>query len=164
MIQRIQSLLFLFASLCNLGTLFFPFWQFQNTEKIELVSGIQLETTSTQSSAIVASTINFLEQPLHTGIFGLTVLCSLIILVIIFLYQNRKRQMNLGYVSIVLLLIQIGLMAYFTYKGPYSISSEDQGMVQLGFAFPVVALVLTWIGIRSVKKDEDLIRSVDRIR
>jgi len=164
MIQRIQSLLFLFAALSNLGVLFFPFWQYQNAEKTEWVSGIQLETLSTQNPTHVDGTTNFLEQPIHTGIFGLTVLSSLIIFIIIFLYQNRKRQIKIGYVSVVMLLSQIGLMAYFTYEGPYSIRSEDQGMVQLGFAFPVVAIILIWMGIRKVKKDEDLIRSVDRIR
>ncbi len=164
MIQRIQSLLFLFATLSNLGVLFFPFWQYQNEEKIELISGIKIEAASSTATDTASVITNFTESPFHMGIFGVIVASSLLVFIIIFLFQNRKQQMNMGYIAIVLLLLEIGLMSYFTYMGPYEISSQLPGMVHVGFAFPVIAVILVWMGIRKVKKDDDLIKSVDRIR
>jgi len=42
--------------------------------------------------------------------------------------------------------------------------NESEIIYELGSFLPIIAAVFTFLASRSIKKDEDLIRSADRIR
>ncbi|MGM0622131.1 MAG: DUF4293 domain-containing protein [Bacteroidota bacterium] len=78
----------------------------------------------------------------------------------IFLYKKRIRQLRLVVFTIILLLGLFGLFFYFTYAA----FSNAQVAYKVPMAFPLVAIILDYLAIRAIGKDEALIRSLNRIR
>ncbi|MDB4583589.1 DUF4293 domain-containing protein [Draconibacterium sp.] len=85
---------------------------------------------------------------------------ALLHLVIIFLYKKRIRQIRMLAFTIVLLLGLFGLFFYFTYAGFDGATVAFKAPI----AFPIVAIILDYLAIRAIGKDEALVRSMDRIR
>lgn len=80
--------------------------------------------------------------------------------VIIFLYKKRLLQIRLLAFSIILLLGLFGLFFYFTYASFEGVKVA----FKIPVVFPVVAIILDYLAIRAIGKDEALIRSLNRIR
>ena len=161
MIQRIQSLFFLFAAILTLGLLFIPFWSFTDGSSTQNLQALSIEVSGTTSTPTL---IPFSEHILHTVFFGLSLLIPILLLVTIFLFGNRPRQVRIAYLALFLTLIEIVVMIFFSRQGPFEDLAAGEGVVQLGLALPMVSLVLIWLGIKRVQADEELVRSVDRIR
>ncbi len=87
-------------------------------------------------------------------------LITLMHLVVIFLYKKRILQIRILVFTIILLLGLFGLIFYFTYSG----FEGAKVAFKVPVAFPMVAIILDWLAIRSIGKDEALIRSLNRIR
>jgi hypothetical protein len=85
---------------------------------------------------------------------------ALLHFVIIGMYKKRIRQIRMTVFTIVLLIGLFGMFFYFTY------ASFDGVKVafKVPVAFPVVAIILDYLAIRAIGKDEALVRSLDRIR
>ncbi|HMO31873.1 MAG TPA: DUF4293 domain-containing protein [Lacibacter sp.] len=136
MIQRIQTLWLLLAAAASTATLRFPFYSGSNAS-----GGYAPPLTSSSG---------FLTLILAIAV-------AVLALVTIFLYKNRKRQIQLVLGAV---LLQVAILALLFSR----ISDFTQGTLSLTavFAFLVpVFLVLAWWGIR---KDEALVRSMDRLR
>lgn len=68
--------------------------------------------------------------------------------------------MRLVAFTIILLLGLFGLFFYFTYA-----AFEDARVAfKIPVAFPLIAVILDYLAIRAIGKDEALVRSLDRIR
>lgn len=78
----------------------------------------------------------------------------------IFLFKKRILQIRILVFSIILLLGLFGMFFYFTYSG----FDGAKVAFKIPVAFPLVALILDWLAIRAIGKDEALIRSLNRIR
>lgn len=91
------------------------------------------------------------------GFIGLIVLLHL---AVIFLYKKRILQIRLLVFTILTLLGLFGLFFYFTYAG----FENAKVAFKVPVAFPLVAAILDYLAIRSIGKDEALIRSLNRIR
>lgn len=87
-------------------------------------------------------------------------LVALLHMAIIFMYKKRIRQIRMLVFTIVLLLGMFGMFFYFTYAG----FSGAKVAFKVPVAFPIVAIILDYLAIRGIGKDEALIRSIDRIR
>ena len=99
--------------------------------------------------------------------FPLIILASIILLVAgisIFLYKNRQVQMKLGKLNILLLSVLLALMFYYSDSIGNTIGADVKTNYQPAVIFPVVALILVFLANRAIKKDEDLVRSADRLR
>lgn len=79
---------------------------------------------------------------------------------IIFLYKKRIRQIRITVFTIILLLGLFGMFFYFTYIG----FDDAKVVFKVPVAFPIVAVILDWLAIRAIGKDEALVRSLNRIR
>jgi len=152
MIQRIQTL-YLFLSLVFLGLMFaFPFTIFIDRETTEYVfnfSGV----LRLEDGQLVLRTVP--PDILLTTI-------SVINFVTIFLFKNRILQMRLTVLNMLLmagLLILTGYYVFFTRN-----QLDAQVYYKITLLFPLISLLLTWLAFRNIRKDELLIRSVDRIR
>jgi hypothetical protein len=88
---------------------------------------------------------------------GIIVLLHLIAL---FLYKKRIRQIRTVVFTIILLLGLFGLFFYFTYAG----FSGAKVSFKIPVAFPLIAIILDYLAIRAIGRDEALVRSLDRIR
>lgn len=85
------------------------------------------------------------------------VITGTIAFVTIFLYKKRKLQMKLCVLDIILCLLWYGW-----YIG--MIFTVDGIKISFGACLPLIAMILIFLARRGVKADEDLIKSMDRIR
>jgi hypothetical protein len=81
-------------------------------------------------------------------------------LAIIFLYKKRLLQVKMLILSIILLL---GLYSTFFWFGYMGFKGASVGF-KLTMAIPAVAIILDYLAIKAIAKDEALVRSLDRIR
>lgn len=83
-------------------------------------------------------------------------------LIIIFLFKNRKLQLKLTALLVGLILLLIIILAV------YSISVINKFDVTIlpgiYMLYPVLMFVFSYLAYRSIKKDEELVRSYDRLR
>lgn len=96
-----------------------------------------------------------------SGLFALLAAGVITSVINIFSYSNRKKQSRDCLVTIILLLLWIGLYAFEMY-----IFDTDKTGFEIRFAacLPLVAIIFQWLARMAIKKDEKLIRSIDRIR
>lgn len=147
MIQRIQTVYLLIATFL-VGLLFLlPFAEIAKDGAIYMFNfmGVALDGTLKENGASISILIGIILA-LHG--------------VAIFSFKNRVRQIRLIVFSIILLLGLIGMFFFFTY---YSFK-DAQVSFKISVVFPVVAIILDYLAIRAIGKDEALIRSIDRIR
>ena len=165
MIQRIQSLWLLLASLAVFLLFFFP------------VATFSPDPESANAQAVVfsfcACGLNY-AQPFAETLAGLyapllkyTVIAVLLVCIVtpfiaIFMYGNRPRQMQLSRLTILLdaaLMVSFFFLSDFFAKETFSIATY-----YVGVYVPIAAIIFLLLSIRFIKKDDKLVRSADRIR
>lgn len=144
MIQRIQTI-YLFLASAIAGSLLFVFnlWETAANGKIFAFDLFQ-------NTAI-----------LHKMIPVLFIASSVISFIAIFLFKNRKLQFVIGRIVILINLILLGMLIYLslTLSGETTVSEKDIGMF-----IPILVILLSVLANKAIKKDEDLVKSVDRLR
>lgn len=143
MIQRIQTIYLLLASLVSGGLIFvFNLW---NTikEKIFVVDLFSKDI-------VVLKAIPFMF-----------ITSSLLSIGAIFLFKDRKLQFVLGRVIILINLILLGLLIYLSLNLSGETMVSEKG---IGMFLPVLAILLIVFANKAIKKDENLVKSVDRLR
>jgi hypothetical protein len=153
MIQRIQTLLLLITALLTGVLCLVPFATFLREGEIfrQTVWGID---PSAGSPGMVVKTL-----PMAV----LTILAALLPLVTIFLYKKRELQMRLCVVEIILLLgLAVYMGMYLFRSGAGEIS--DRIAFSVVDLFPLIGIVLTFVALKRIMRDEILVRSLDRIR
>jgi hypothetical protein len=149
MIQRIQSLFLLLAAIAG-GTMgSFNLW------KARLTRG------NVASEDYFNATSSYL-------IFIVLMVSTILALVTIFLYKNRKLQFRLTVLNI-FLAIAVLCLIYFKVQGKANaLVSEGATIVSATFLLPaflpVVMIVCLFLAARGIYKDEKLIKSLDRLR
>lgn len=150
MIQRIQTIFLFLVVVLLIVFNFLPYWQ-SNTEEIKLLSyGYQF----TEGKNII------LEFGLYTAVAILSGLGALISLVEIFMYKNRVLQLMMSVINSFIILMTAGLMAYLIFE----IQKSHPGKLEPGFFTLAMAMFMNVLARRFIQKDENLVRSVDRIR
>ena len=79
----------------------------------------------------------------------------------IFNYKKRKQQFVINRLNILLNLILLGFFAYRSLKLSGETMVSEKG---IGMLIPVFSIVFLVFANRAIKKDEDLVKSVDRLR
>ncbi len=139
MIQRIQTLWLTLTALIALATLRFPFY-----------TGNKTDANLTKTFVELTAVNNFF-------ILILTVAVAVISLVVIFLYKDRKMQMRLTLLSLVISLL--GLYLYFN-----EINKFTEGKLALTSVLSFFIPIFLILAIRGIYKDDKLIKSADRLR
>ncbi|WP_103070969.1 DUF4293 domain-containing protein [Aquimarina sediminis] len=96
-------------------------------------------------------------KPFLLGLFMGSAVLSVIS---IFLFKNRKLQFVLGRINILLNFILLGVFVYWSLTLP----GGSDPMKGIGKFIPVISIVLLVMANKAIKKDEDLVKSVDRLR
>lgn len=102
----------------------------------------------------------FMQDQLYTILLGLS---TMLTIVSIISYKKRQNQFVMGRLNIILNLILLGLFVYRS----LNLSGETVNAVSekgIGMFLPIVAIVLLVLANKAIKKDEDLVKSVDRLR
>jgi hypothetical protein len=94
-------------------------------------------------------------------LLGMFLGSAVLSLISIFLFKNRKLQFVLGRINILLNFILLGVFVYWslTVSGETSVSEKGIGMI-----IPVISIVLLVMANKAIRKDENLVKSVDRLR
>ncbi len=100
----------------------------------------------------------FMQDQIYTVLFGLG---SALIVWSILTYKKRQQQFVVNRVVIILNLILLGLFVYrfLNVSGEAEVSEKGIGMF-----LPIVSIVMLVLANKAIKKDEDLVKSVDRLR
>lgn len=85
------------------------------------------------------------------------------------LYKNRGLQMKVARLAMFAGILLTGIILYYCFVTvPQTKLNIPDGQLKfipsLGMFLPVVAALFAYLGYRGVKKDDDLVKSVDRIR
>lgn len=144
MIQRIQSIYLLLAAIFSGGLVFvFSLWTRLSGDK---VFAFQLlgETSNMQK-----------------GIPVLFMASSIVAFVSIFMFHKRQLQFVLGRIVILIHLFLLGMLIYLslTLSGEAFVSEKGIGMF-----LPILVILLCVLANKAIKRDEDLVKSVDRLR
>ncbi|MFT5736003.1 MAG: succinate-acetate transporter protein [Maribacter sp.] len=80
---------------------------------------------------------------------------------VVFLFKNRKNQFVVNRLNMILNLFLLGFFVYrsLNLSGGTLVSEKGIGML-----IPVFSVVFLALANRAIKKDEDLVKSVDRLR
>ena len=94
-------------------------------------------------------------------VFSLFMLSGVLALISIFMFKNRKSQFILGRLNIILNFFLLGFFVYqsLNLSGETAVSEKGIGMF-----LPIVSIVFLALANKAIKKDEDLVKSVDRLR
>ena len=137
MIQRIQTL-YLVLSFTITGVLpfVFPLW-----------------------STVDGKEYLFMQNQLYVILFGLSTTLSLLSIIS---FKKRQHQFVIGRLNIILNLILLGLFVYHS----LNLSGETPAVSEkgIGMFLPILAIVLLGFANKAINKDEDLVKSVDRLR
>ena len=136
MLQRIQTVyLFICFIIAGVLPLFVSLWS--NVAKKEVI---------------------FTDVIMYLILFGLS---ALLALVSIFSYKKRQNQFVINRLNMILNFIIIGLLVYhsLTLSGEAQVSEKGIGML-----LPIFSIVFLALANKAIKRDEDLVKSVDRIR
>lgn len=145
MIQRIQSVWLLLAALCSAGLFYLSYYK-----AVFIANGVER--------------LEYLRATSHIPSLLILIVAVLLPLVAIFSFKNRKKQVNMTMLGMV---ATIGFMALMVMRVS-NINNSDplpsDGSYQIGFVLPVLAIVFLFLAIRGIKKDEKLVKSLDRLR
>ncbi len=137
MLQRIQTI-YLFLTIFAMGILpfFIPLWK-MNDGKEYL----------------------FMQNQVYVVLMGLSTTLSVLSIIS---YKKRQNQFVFGRLNIILNLILLGLFVYSSLNlSGETVAVSEKG---IGMFLPIVAIVLLVLANKAIKKDEDLVKSVDRLR
>ncbi|MGC1205169.1 MAG: DUF4293 domain-containing protein [Flavobacteriaceae bacterium] len=136
MLQRIQTIYLLIAAGVSAG-LIYVFELYITTEEIKI----------------------FADDNIY--VFAAFLASALLSIISIFKYKNRKSQFMLGRLNIILNFFLLGFFVYqsLNISGETAVSEKGIGMF-----LPIVSIVFLALANKAIKKDEDLVKSVDRLR
>jgi|TARA_B110000305_G_scaffold242074_1_gene319598 hypothetical protein len=144
MIQRIQSVYLLVALLISSGVVYIlNLWI--NIDGVEVFA---FDLIKNKGVSLKGIPILFLVS-------------SILSLVTIFKFKNRQTQFVLGRLNILINLIILGLLVVHLQSLSGETSVSEKG---IGSILPLITIILLVMANRAIKKDEDLVKSVDRLR
>ncbi len=145
MIQRIQSVFLLIAAVAFALLFQFPF----------VVSDVADEGFLADKDFDVFD---------HIALMILAGVAASLTLISIFLFKKRKIQIRVTYLSILVgisVLITAGVMFYEQALVLFEKAAIHQ---RLGLYLPLIGLIMGFFAIRFIRKDDKIVKSMDRLR
>jgi len=146
MIQRIQSLLLLLGAGSALGLHQLPFGS--------------VSPVIRQSNLFSDGVFNLQDNIALLVVFTLA---GLLAFVAIFLFKNRNLQKVLSRVSIIANIIGIILVIVFFMQDGANMGTAEP-KEEMGLGLPILSIIFTLFAIRFINKDDNLVKSMDRLR
>ncbi|WKN33451.1 DUF4293 domain-containing protein [Porifericola rhodea] len=162
MLQRVQSIFLLGVGICMGLMLIFDIWQETDLEegKQAVLNAYYLTVTAATDGENTQTTTE--QGTWVIAIFA--VLATITAFYEIFRYDNRLTQIKLGALNSLFMGAALGLSVWYSFEGEKIIDQTARGSYDIGFIFPCVALLLNVMANRFIRRDEKLVRSVDRLR
>lgn len=103
--------------------------------------------------------VYFMMDIVYVILFGLSNTLSLLSIIS---HKKRQQQFVMGRLNIILNLILLGLFVYRTLNLPGGTATVSEKGI--GMFLPIFSIVFLVLANKAIKKDEDLVKSVDRLR
>jgi membrane protease YdiL (CAAX protease family) len=137
MLQRIQTVyLAIVFILVGVLPFVFPLWKFEGGKEFY-----------------------FMSEMLYQILFGLSTALTFLSIIS---FKKRQQQFVFNRLNMILNLILLGLFVYrsLNLSGETPVVSEKG----IGMFLPIISIVMLVLANKAIKKDEDLVKSVDRLR
>ena len=142
MIQRIQSIYLLLVIFLSIGApFFFKLWVEADNE-------------------VFAFDLFAYESILYKLVPISFIISALLALISIFRFNDRQQQFVLGRIIILINLFLLGILIYLSLNIPGEIFSEKG----IGMFIPSIVILFAVLANKAIRKDENLVKSVDRLR
>lgn len=150
MLQRIQTIYLLLASICMV---------------VSLLTHLAIFSIGGEMIRFEAIGFYMNEEIIFStwGLFVIGNISAILSVIIVFLYNKRMLQIRLSGINIFLILGYYGLIAFYIYMRNPEVDSTFQN-IGIGIITPFIGMILTYLAIRKIGADEALIRSLNRIR
>ncbi len=144
MIQRVQTVYLFVATLLSGGAIFlFNLWVNEQNEAFYV-----MDSFSSGNKLLIAMAALFFVSAILT-------------LVTIFQFKKRQLQFVLGRLTILINFILLGILVYFSQNLSGEITVSEKG---IGLLIPIFTILLVVLANKAIKRDEELVKSVDRLR
>ncbi len=141
MIQRIQTIWLALAAACGIAM-----------SKVPLF----VATLANNTERVYYASENLV-------VFALSMAVACMALVAIFLFKKRPTQFKLAVLGILLSLATTGLEVYYI-NDFKTTTPMVKGTYHLGGLLPFAMVIFLWLAARAIRKDEKLIKSLERLR
>jgi peptidoglycan/LPS O-acetylase OafA/YrhL len=136
MIQRIQTLWLVLAAIVMALLFYFP---------VYMINGTAVSIGNNFIAIVLAA---------------LSIILSLVTL---FSFKKRKNQVILTWLNILVCVLLLGWLFYLIHQNKIPETLND-GYYWVGAFIPLVDIVLLFLAKRGIRKDEKLVKSLDRLR
>lgn len=150
MIQRIQTVYLFLITVLSTITAAFP------------VAGL---TSKAEKLRYILDFKGISGDNFHMSSWALTALAfaiPVIALLTIFLYKKRLLQIRLTIINTILMAGYYGLLFIYLWQASKQINAD--WYLEVIAAFPLICIILNFMSIRAIGKDEALVKSLNRIR
>lgn len=162
MIQRIQTIFLFLVAVAMILVLIFPIWHQVNLDQTQRMTLDAWSLTTTNLQAGEETTVVASDSKFYIGI--LAIIAAVLALFSIFQYKNRTKQMMFNMINSFVMVINVGIIVWTTHQANEIFNPNVSGDFVLGFWAIFAAMILNLLANRFIRKDEMLVRSVDRIR
>src|SRR5690606_6009194 len=162
MIQRVQSIFLFFVAVSMVFVMVYTLWEQVNQDQTEKM---KLTAWTLTTYAIENGAEGPVVQQENKYIIGiLAIMAAIIALFSLSQFKNRTRQMFLNMINSLAMGFLLGITVYQSYQANATFNPSVSGAFVLGFYAIVAGIILNVLSNRFIRKDEMLVRSVDRIR
>lgn len=157
MIQRIQTLFLLGVVVLGVAFSFVPVLGFTAYDATYVMSAYKV-VLSKEVTTVVSK---------NMGVGVLEGVIMIVSIIVMFLYKNRQLQMKLLKLNILLITLQVVALMMYVDVVKSAIGPNENDVIigiEMGAIIPVLSLLLTYLAIRFIKKDDELVRAADRLR
>lgn len=159
MIQRIQTVFLFLVVVAMVLVMTFPIWHQLNPGQTQMMTlnAWSMTTTDVESGEVVES-----SSKLFIGI--LAIIAAGLAVFSIFQYKNRTKQMMINMINSLVMVVNVGLIVWTTHSANEVFNPAVSGAFVVGFWSILGGMFMNLLANRFIRKDEMLVRSVDRIR
>lgn len=159
MIQRIQTIWLLLSSVTIFALFLFPYVQFFDSNGIAMALKVNGVLSSSGGENQLSSSFGFILQAIATVILGVLPLFTIIN------YKNRKKQVTIILVTIVLIIL-FGAWLFMSASNAVAEVNKTISIDNIGIGALLVPLYVVFqlLALKGINKDTKLIKSADRLR
>jgi len=168
MIQRVQSIYLGLAIICIALLFIFPLFSIDILISNEYTGKVDFNATL-GANGLMGDEVISKKVPIYFGYLFLLFL----LLLALFMFKNRKRQLMICRIAFFFHFIAVvGVYAFYYFGKPTllkllaenSLYTEVDFGLMTGFFLILSPLAFIVLAIRGIKKDENLVKSLDRLR
>jgi len=145
MIQRKQSIWLFIAALLNAGVFYFDLYRaHMNANGADIIMPLRVAD--------------------HFPSLLIALLMTALPFISIFMFGNRKQQIRMSFGGILAIVAFITLLMFRVTSLDKLIPPPTSGTYWIGSVLPVISVVFMFMAIAGIRRDDKLVKSVDRLR